>query len=200
MFSESGIGFLKCRRGPSIRLVGYPCRNVKSCSGHSPPLSQTGQSSGWLTSSNSRMSARACTAIALCVRTTMPSATGVVHAVCGRGGPGEKSTTQRRQGPTGSRLWWEQNTGVSMPTALAAPTLSAPAGPVILLPSMVRFTICAPCARTGVSGMGEGLADVAFVTQAVVFVFVVEVAHGRLDHPAGRVAQAAEAAAVLQSV
>src|SRR6266567_1443484 len=82
MFGESGIGFLKWRRGPSMRLIGYPWRNVKSCSGHSPPLSQTGQSSGWLTSSNSRMSARACTAIGLKVLTTMPSATGVVQPVC----------------------------------------------------------------------------------------------------------------------
>src|SRR6266568_980973 len=76
MFGESGIGFLKWRRGPSMRLIGYPWRNVKSCSGHSPPLSQTWQSSGWLTSSNSRISARACTAVAVWVFTTMPSATG----------------------------------------------------------------------------------------------------------------------------
>ena len=89
-----------------MRLIGYPWRNVKSCSGHSPPLSQTGQSSGWLTSSNSRISARACTAIELCVLTTMPSATGVVHAVCGRGGPGAMSTRHRRHAPTGSSLWW----------------------------------------------------------------------------------------------
>src|SRR5438067_267288 len=84
MLGERGIGFLKWRRGPSMRLIGYPWRNVKSCSGHSPPLSHTGQSSGWLTSSNSRISARACTAIELCVFTTMPSATGVVQAVFGR--------------------------------------------------------------------------------------------------------------------
>src|SRR5580704_14173606 len=50
------------------------------------------------------------------------------------------------------------------------------------------------------SGMREGLADVAFVSQAVVFVLVVKVAHGRLDHPAGGVAEPAETAPVLESV
>src|ERR1700731_4723737 len=77
-----------------------------------------------------------------------------------------------------------------MPTVLAASTMRVPAGTVILCPSMVRL----------MSGMSERLADVAGVTQAVVFVLVVKVAHGRLDHPAGRVAEAAEAAPVLQSV
>src|ERR1700676_4830773 len=50
------------------------------------------------------------------------------------------------------------------------------------------------------SGMRKRLADIALVTQAVVFVLVVEVAHRRLDHPAGRVAQTAEAATILQTV
>ena len=40
------------------------------------------------------------------VRTVMPSATGVVQAVCGLGGPGLISTRQSRQAPTGLSLWW----------------------------------------------------------------------------------------------
>src|SRR6266849_1627701 len=190
MFSDSGIGFLKCSLGPSMRLVGYPWRNVKSCSGHSPPLSQTGQSSGWLTSSNSRMSARACTAMAVCVRTTMPSITGVVHAVCGRGGPGENSTRQSRHAPTGSSSWWQQKTAISTPPSLAASTTSVPAGTARLWPSIVTFT----------SGMGDGSLHGADVVQAVFLVLVSEVPHGRLDHPTRCVAQPTEAAAVLEAV
>ncbi len=94
MFSESGIGFLKCSRGPSMRLVGYPCRNVKSCSGHSPPLSQTGQSSGWLTRMNSRVASWPSAAFSdvSALRTTMPSWAVRVQAVWSFGMP---SSSQR---------------------------------------------------------------------------------------------------------
>src|SRR5258708_32821473 len=64
------------------------------------------------------------------------------------------------------------------------------AGTVILCPSIVRL----------MSGMRESLAHVAFVPQAVVFVLLVEVAHRRLDHPAGRVPKSAQAAPVLQPI
>ena len=50
-----------------------------SCSSHSPPLSQTGQSSGWLASRNSSIDLRASTTLGESVRTTMPSATGNVQ-------------------------------------------------------------------------------------------------------------------------
>ena len=52
-----------------------------SCNSHSPPLSHTGQSSGWLVSRNSSMDLRDWTTCGVSVRTTMPSATGRVHAV-----------------------------------------------------------------------------------------------------------------------
>src|SRR5258708_8029192 len=77
-----------------------------------------------------------------------------------------------------------------MPTVLAASTIRVPGGTVILCPSMVRFT----------SGMRQRGSDVAGVPEAVVLVLVAEVAHGRLDGPAGRVAQTAQAASVLQAV
>src|SRR5205823_2642811 len=77
-----------------------------------------------------------------------------------------------------------------MPIVFAASTTSVPAGTVSLWPSMVRFT----------SGMGGDLADVAFVAEAVVLVLLAEVADGRVDDPAGRVAEAAQAPAVLQAV
>src|SRR6266851_4320452 len=77
-----------------------------------------------------------------------------------------------------------------MPTSLAASTTSVPAGTAILWPSMVTFT----------SGMYERGLHRADVVQAVLLVFVVEVPHRRFDHPAGGVAEAAQAAAVLQAV
>src|ERR1700682_6698881 len=77
-----------------------------------------------------------------------------------------------------------------MPTVLAASTISVPAGTVILWPSIVRL----------MSGTRQHLSYVARVPQAVVFVLRVEVAHRGLDHPAGGVAQAAQAAPVLQPI
>src|SRR5713226_5231445 len=76
-----------------------------------------------------------------------------------------------------------------MPTSLAASTTSVPAGTAILWPSMVTFT----------SGMYERRLHGADVVEAVLLVLVVEVPHRRFDHPAGRVAEAAQAAAVLQA-
>src|ERR1700694_155322 len=87
-----------------------------------------------------------------------------------------------------------------MPTSLAASTTSVPAGTVSLWPSMVRFTMCAPCARTGASGMGERSLHGADVVQAVLLVLVSEVPHRRLDHPTRGVAEPAKAAAVLEAV
>ena len=66
-------------------LLG-PERYEKSCSGHSPPLSHTGQSSGWLIEQEledagarrRRLPASACD-------TTMPSVQTVEHDVCSFG-------------------------------------------------------------------------------------------------------------------
>ena len=49
-----GIGFSKCRFSSTKRDSPGPNASVWSCSGHSPPRSHTGQSSGWLISRNSR--------------------------------------------------------------------------------------------------------------------------------------------------
>ena len=64
---ESGIGFWKWRFGSVIRLRPGPHPIEMSCSGHSPPLSQTGQSSGWLTSRNSTTAFCASWTRAVCV-------------------------------------------------------------------------------------------------------------------------------------
>src|SRR4030095_15602549 len=75
----------KGRRGKSMRLSSLPNAYEKSCSGHSPPLSQTGQSSGWLMRRNSNTPLRPSTASASCVCTTIPSAQIVEQAVCSFG-------------------------------------------------------------------------------------------------------------------
>src|SRR2546421_12773798 len=77
-----------------------------------------------------------------------------------------------------------------MPRVLAASTMSVPAGTVTLWPSIDNSTL----------GTCRDLSDVAFMTQGVVLVLAAEVAEGGVDDPAGRVAQPAQAAAVLEPV
>ena len=100
---EIGIGFSNVRFGKTIRVLPGPYRNVRSCSGHSPPLSQTGQSSGWLTRMNSSVAFCASAAISevAAVFTSIPSAAVSVQAACGFGGPGATSQRHMRQAPTG---------------------------------------------------------------------------------------------------
>src|SRR5689334_13431419 len=96
---------------------------------------------------------------------------------------------------------------------LAASTTSVPAGAVILWPSMVRLTsaTCPPRLRGGgtcPSGAARHLPTrwgglcihVARVPQGVVLVLLAEVSQRGVDYPAARVTQAAEAAAVLESI
>ncbi len=52
-WAEMLIGFGKVRLTSVNRLSAYPWLIAWFCSGHSPPLSQIGQSSGWLISRNS---------------------------------------------------------------------------------------------------------------------------------------------------
>ena len=52
-WAEMLIGLGKVRLVSVKRLSPRPLDIAWFCSGHSPPLSQTGQSSGWLTSRNS---------------------------------------------------------------------------------------------------------------------------------------------------
>ena len=80
---ESAIGFSYVRLGSVYRLSPGPNAIAWSCSGHSPPRSQIGQSSGWFSSRNSRFAtwARWASSDVFWVRTTMPGATSVVHEV-----------------------------------------------------------------------------------------------------------------------
>ena len=74
---EMLIGFGKVRLTSSKRDSARPLLIAWFCSGHSPPLSQTGQSSGWLMSSSSMTPccALSATGEVSWVLTTMPSET-----------------------------------------------------------------------------------------------------------------------------
>ncbi len=76
---EIASGFGNSRFCSTNRLSEWPALIAWFCSGHSPPLSHTGQSSGWLIRRNSMMPSCAlrATSEVIWVRTTMPSATGL---------------------------------------------------------------------------------------------------------------------------
>src|ERR687885_422359 len=84
---EIGIGFSNVRFGKAMRVLPGPQRKVRSWSGHSPPLSQTGQSSGWLTRMNSSVASCATRAISdvRAVLTFIPSWAVSVQPACGGG-------------------------------------------------------------------------------------------------------------------
>ena len=100
---EIGIGFSNVRFGNVLRVTGGPQRNVRSWSGHSPPLSQTGQSSGWLTRMNSSVELwPSAASFEVCaVFTTMPSVAVSVQPACSLGMP-STSTRHMRHAPTGA--------------------------------------------------------------------------------------------------
>ena len=103
---EIGIGFGNVRLCSTKRESLRPCAIAWFCSGHSPPLSQIGQSSGWLMSSSSITPcwALSATGEVSWVFTTMPSATVIVQEACGFGigrPPISTSTRHWRQAPAG---------------------------------------------------------------------------------------------------
>src|SRR5205823_2433148 len=93
---ESSSGFLKWRFGSMKRDRPAPQPNEMSCSGHSPPLSQTGQSSGWFTSRNSTTAFCACLTRSEVVTTTIPSLTGVERGRAGVLGRGERARVEEK--------------------------------------------------------------------------------------------------------
>ena len=100
---DSAIGLAKVRFGPWNRVSPWPLDMAWFCSGHSPPLSHIGQSSGWFTSSSSIMPrcAFSATGEVSWVCTTMPSVQVVVHEAGGLGWP-SMCTRHCRQAPIGS--------------------------------------------------------------------------------------------------
>ena len=135
---EIGTGLAKVRFLPSKRESGSPTCIAWFCSGHSPPLSQTGQSSGWLISSSSitPRCAFSATGEVSCDLTTMPSVQVMVQEAIGLRWP-STSTMHCRQAPAGSSSGWSQNRGISMPRSSAARMTSVPLGTEISMPSIV---------------------------------------------------------------
>ena len=79
------MGLGKVRLMSVKRVSARPDDIAWFCSGHSPPLSQTGQSSGWLISSSSITPCWALSAASEVhwVRTTIPSVTAMVQLAIG---------------------------------------------------------------------------------------------------------------------
>src|SRR3954463_9744597 len=141
MSGESSIGFLKWRFGSMKRERPAPQPKEMSWRGHSPPLSHTGQSSGWFTSRNSTIAFCACFTRSDVVITTMPSFTGVEHAVWSFGMP-SISTRHMRQGPTGApSLGSQQKRGISTSPYLAPSPSMTFSGALTSSPSMEKVTI-----------------------------------------------------------
>src|ERR671917_1833120 len=160
-----GSGLGKVRLTSTNRLSVRPLLIAWFCNGHSPPLSQTGQSSGWLISSSSIVPCCALSATGLVswVLTTIPSVTGMVQDATGLRWP-STSTRHCRQAPTGSSSGWSQKPGVCTPVCSAARMISVPLGTATSKPSMVQWTasggVCGPGAPGGTAGAGGGLVNV----------------------------------------
>ncbi len=146
------IGLGKVRLTSTKRDRARPSLIAWFCSGHSPPLSHTGQSSGWLMSRSSITPcwAFSATGEVACVFTSMPSVSSIAQEGCGFGigrrvpsGPGVAMSTRHwRQAPTGSSSGWSQNRGTCTPTCSAARITRVPLGTETLTPSMVAVTSC----------------------------------------------------------
>ena len=148
--AEMLIGLGKVRFTPPLaekRDSPRPLDIAWFCSGHSPPLSQTGQSSGWLMSRNSitPCCALSATGEVAWVLTTMPSATCSVQEACGFGMPrplpaSGTSTRHWRQAPTGASSGWSQKRGIWTPICSAARITRVSLGTLTWTPSMVSVT------------------------------------------------------------
>src|SRR5205085_6518791 len=119
-----------------------------SCRPHSPPWSQTGQSSGWLISRNSITPSRALRTIGDLVLTTggspfgpgRQSRTPQAHEATGFGEP-FSSTRHMRQLPAIDSRSWKQKRGISAPAASHACSSVYSGGTSISLSSTMSLVI-----------------------------------------------------------
>src|SRR5262245_39965051 len=93
---------------------------------------------GWLTSRNSSVVRCADCAFSEEVRTTMPSVTTVLHAICSLGAF-STSTRHMRQLPSTGRSGCQQKCGTSLPSCNAAWITVVPGATSISLPSIVHL-------------------------------------------------------------
>jgi hypothetical protein len=87
------------------RATSRPKPMARSCSSHSPPWSQIGQSSGWLMSRNSMVAFWAPMARGDFVKTFMPGVTGVAQAGSGFGAFSTSTRHMRQLAATDSFSW-----------------------------------------------------------------------------------------------
>ncbi len=87
------------------RAASRPNPMARSCSSHSPPWSQMGQSSGWLMSRNSIVAFCAPMAFGLFVKIFMPSVMGVAQAGIGFGAFSTSTRHMRQLAAMGSLSW-----------------------------------------------------------------------------------------------
>ncbi len=142
---EIGMGLANVRLVSTNRDSVRPELIAWFCSGHSPPLSQIGQSSGWLISSSSMTPCCALSATfdVCCVRTTMPSATVIVQLAWGLGigrPPISTSTRHWRHAPAGSSSGWSQKRGTMIPSRSHVRMISSPLGASTTRSSIVSRT------------------------------------------------------------
>src|SRR5262245_50492510 len=153
-----GLGY--SRLGSRNRLSGRPVDIAWFCSGHSPPLSHVGQSSGWLTRSSSIIPSWAflATGEVSWVFTTIPSDTACVQEATGLRCPCT-STRHWRHAPAGSSSGWSQNRGISMPSCSQTRISRAPLGAVTSTPSMVSVTVSVALSTAVISGPPQARAQ-----------------------------------------
>src|SRR6516164_5128227 len=148
------------------RLSPGPKRSVWSCRGHSPPLSQTGQSRGWLISRNSSTPSWAFLTPGACVSTTIPSLTSAMHeAVSADPRPVSMLTRHMRHMPTERMRGCQQNRGMYTPARSAAAMTSSPRSASTSRPSTVILS-SPTSAAPGSDGRGLRAVDVGQVLVA----------------------------------
>ena len=148
---EIAIGLGNVRLTSTNRVLARPLLIAWFCRGHSPPLSHTGQSRGWLISSSSMTPCWALSASGdvCCVLTCMPGVASRVQLACGLGilaslpsRPGAQTSTRHwRQAPAGASSGWSQKRGIWMPSCSAARMTRVPLGTAVSMPSTVNVTV-----------------------------------------------------------
>ena len=117
--ARSGSASRTCASGSASACCRARSGTSRSCSGHSPPLSQTGQSSGWLTRMNSSVASCASAAIArgarassrpsrprrsACSRPAASACPGDLdRGTCGRRRPARRAAARSRRRESRSR-------------------------------------------------------------------------------------------------
>ena len=140
-----GLRWLRAVDSRSAPRAGRP-RRAMSCSSQSPLAAQVEAVERMVGDVELHHALAERSSRSVWVRTTMPSATGVVQEA---GVPRRPSisTRQSRQEPNASSMSVAQSFGISMPVSIAARMIEVPSGTVTGLPSMVSVTVFSASTR-----------------------------------------------------